>query len=356
MTQRVSRWWDDFMVITTLIFCLFLLLTTNLIAQWSKHPVRWIALICAGGLLGPDFLGFHLWVVMLLDGLMLVALIGWRISRTGPTWFLRLSGVALGVTTAVVMVEFRNAGQEYDRLRTNYPFESMADRLPTSNLAALLVSLSPGGEAWLTKREEFGNYPGIRSRRLRLLHERSVQLFSRRVGFGVSRMSRGADPIIPTERNLAWRGYETKRIAQPGALVATTSSPGDWAIPIASERDFLRPLHEESVADFTGSWGFGYFQDRRHVAGFLSHRFQKVHQPFSRWQVRTLELVGLVVASEPRVYVSDQLPNMQELKHNPTRPLDSLRDRRPDQPPERRRGHDHLRRPHAPDARRHPRG
>ena len=40
--------------------------------------------------------------------------------------------------------------------------------------------------------------------------------------------------------------------------------------------------------------------------------------------MQTLDLVGLILDEEPRVYVSDQLPSMAEVRDVPTRPLDKF--------------------------------
>jgi len=45
------------------------------------------------------------------------------------------------------------------------------------------------------------------------------------------------------------------------------------------------------------------------------------------WTVAKLELVSLLKHSEPRVYVSTQLPRMDQLKDAPTRPLDPFESR-----------------------------
>src|SRR5262249_8974349 len=76
--------------------------------------------------------------------------------------------------------------------------------------------------------------------------------------------------------------------------------------------------------------GFGYVKDRDHVAGFQAHQFSKVPKfrevprPPERWEVRRLDLVGLLLHSEPVVYISSHLPRMDELREVPTRPLNDF--------------------------------
>jgi len=77
----------------------------------------------------------------------------------------------------------------------------------------------------------------------------------------------------------------------------------------------------------TASWnrqspGLRFIKDRRHVAGFETHRFSRVPAPANRWKVQTLELVSLLLHDEPEVYVSTHLPRMERRHGQPTRPLD----------------------------------
>jgi hypothetical protein len=83
-------------------------------------------------------------------------------------------------------------------------------------------------------------------------------------------------------------------------------------------------MHQNSIVDFVNSNGFGLFKDRQHVAGFQRHQFSEVPQPVERWAVETLYLVGLVVHEEPVVYVSGNLPRMDELVNAQTRPPDAF--------------------------------
>jgi hypothetical protein len=93
-------------------------------------------------------------------------------------------------------------------------------------------------------------------------------------------------------------------------------------MPAADESPLGR-LHEAGVGDFASAWGFGYFKDRRHVAGFEPHRFRQVPELWGQpWRVQTLDLVGLLLNDEPRVYVSAQLPKMDRRHGTPTRSLD----------------------------------
>jgi hypothetical protein len=80
--------------------------------------------------------------------------------------------------------------------------------------------------------------------------------------------------------------------------------------------------HLMSVVDFVNHDGFGYFKERRKVAGFQSHRFSRLPWAERNWTVETVDLVGLLLHDEPVAYVSANLPNMDELRGAPTRTLD----------------------------------
>jgi hypothetical protein len=109
---------------------------------------------------------------------------------------------------------------------------------------------------------------------------------------------------------------------QPGPASGEISSPGEWRLLPTGVEVSLGRILGESVLDFANPRGFGYFKDRRHVAGFESHRFSRVPEPEPRWAVRRLELVSLLLHDEPVVYISDHLPEMDKMHNTPTRPLD----------------------------------
>ena len=85
-------------------------------------------------------------------------------------------------------------------------------------------------------------------------------------------------------------------------------------------------IHSESVLDFAHPRGYGFIKDRRHVAGFQSHRFTTVpvSGKKSQWAVQRLDLVSLLLHNEPVAYDSDFLPRMDELRGATTRPLDEF--------------------------------
>ncbi len=90
-------------------------------------------------------------------------------------------------------------------------------------------------------------------------------------------------------------------------------------------------VHIVSRNDFLDADGFGAaIEPSLNVTGFVEHGF---HYPpgadpddHTKWTILRLELVSLLKFAEPRVYVLDHLPQMDQLSSDnaPTRPLDSF--------------------------------
>ena len=113
--------------------------------------------------------------------------------------------------------------------------------------------------------------------------------------------------------------------ALAGDAVAPRGPPPPLALPSDSLTD---KLHLGALVDFVNADGFGYARDREHVAGFLSHRMSSVPAlPTEQWLTRRVELVSLLKHDEPMVYVSKYLPNMDQLREAPVRPLDAFEQR-----------------------------
>jgi hypothetical protein len=86
----------------------------------------------------------------------------------------------------------------------------------------------------------------------------------------------------------------------------------------------LHKMLRESIVDFANPRGFGFFKDRRHVAGFQRHQFSDAPKSMASWAVQTVHLVGLAVHEEPVVYVSGTLPRMDHLSWAEVRPPDAF--------------------------------
>ncbi len=305
------------MLYVSLILAAVLLASTNGIAYGARSPGGKIVGVCLVFLLGLPFLGLILQPVVILAAFLPVAVIVRKESaRRGR--FLRLSLgvtlVAFGLATLLALDDARR----YERLRAAYPFESMEGRVPAPRPESRAKSLSPDALSRLDDLERVGGSGGLRSWRLQRLHAAAVDLFINSYGFGVGRLGIGN----PTEANLTADPQKGSDPRQPGPRPSPARSPGEWTSLTAEAEAPLFALHRQGLFDFVNPASFGYVKDRRHVAGFQPHRVSGVPEVPRRWRVRTLDLVGLLLHDEPRVYVSEKLPRMDELRGAPTRPLD----------------------------------
>jgi hypothetical protein len=223
------------------------------------------------------------------------------------------------VPFAILVIDAWLRTAEWDRLRQEYAFESMEDRvrLPKKNHVGQLSEPSEEQLNRLTKHVA-GESRRFRERMLQSLHDESVRSFINSPGFGVGRR------ILPTESNLK---MELERddgpIRQPDPILPSTLAPSDLREPRSLRKDSLRTLHLDGVFDFVNPRGFGLIENRGKVAGFQSHRFNRVPGA-DQWRVRTVELVGLLMHPEPVVYASDVLPRMDRLRKASTRPLNTF--------------------------------
>ena len=254
-----------------------------------------------------------------IQGLLLaVAAIAWRASGRGPTYFLKLACGTTLVTYALVGRWAWQSNLEYARLRALYPFESIETRLPAPKADPLTAPLTAEASMRLNELESVFGTGGLRTSHLERLHDHAVSLFIESPGFGFSRA------IRLSERSLTAFLPDQRVPNQPGPRLPSTWSPGDLEQPPNHERSLLASLVRDSIGDFVFARGWGYFKDRRQVAGFLPHRFTREPPATEAYTVRTLDLVGILMHDEPVVYVSDHLPAMGELRAAPTRSLDKF--------------------------------
>lgn len=298
-----------------LIASAFLLVVTNRFAYRSNRPAGRITIFCLVCAFGQLCLGFLVPLVSLEALLLILALGVWQRSGRGPEYFRSLSLGSAGLVLAMATVIALRSEWDYERLRARYPYQSMEGRVPLLPVSAVARPPKPEVEDRLERLESRDGFAWFRDRRLQKLHEDKVQLFIDSFGFGYSRMLPG-----PSEQNLLVHRPPVPR--QPGPRVALSTSPNEWRPAQGPEAVALGQLLEMGTLDFTNPLTLGYVKDRQHVAGFEPHRFGDNPGPNEVWTVRTLDLVGLLLEAEPRVYVSEKLPSMEEVGQIPTRPLD----------------------------------
>ncbi|MFT3883054.1 MAG: hypothetical protein QM703_25805 [Gemmatales bacterium] len=231
------------------------------------------------------------------------------------------------------------AYQGIERLRTEYPIVSLADRLPVpANLEIEKASLQStqlveGLDQHYDKdRESPRYYVSNRTAALTQLHSSVYYLFISSPQFGVMRM--------PTAYTRLWRGdYEARDPSQP-------LSPFKPMTPMAlslSEVDGLtgpsttifRPMLFMNITQFVPTNSLGYVKDHKQAAGFLPHGQRDYvrpddyhtgerHEVFKHYTLLRLDLISLLLHEMPVAYLTDTLPAMDKMKELKTRPLDAF--------------------------------
>lgn len=287
--------------------------------------------------------------VSLQSALTFVVLLGCIVCRCKPNVVVPVSIAAMVASYGFFLVKAFSDLHELSKVRQRYPLESVADRLAYEDHAlktsagvanaAQHPRLSFAVEQRLAMREDQrtrSDLPWRHNRRMMLasLHNRKSNEFAIAQGFGRVRMM----PGFVSEKMIELPP------AEPVSMPAETVPPYDpeYQIPNAGVDEGEQPLrqppredlfafHESGAADFVNPDRIGYVQDRDHVAGFQSHRFTTIpevgspySQPQSPWKVTRLELVSLLTHETPVAYVSKHLPQMDELREAPTRPLEDF--------------------------------
>lgn len=116
-----------------------------------------------------------------------------------------------------------------------------------------------------------------------------------------------------------------------------TLIPGNiWLLPSAEEAELF---HEMARRNFVLPRSFGHVESVDRTPGFVPHGMashphshspsdaaqpSKPGMPPETWKIARLELVSLLKHDGPRVYLSEHLPNMKELKGAKTRELNAF--------------------------------
>lgn len=230
--------------------------------------------------------------------------------------------------------------REAKRLRAEYSFESMGERLAYETRSGTTSDQVRSGlltESAFHHEEFMYDVDGSdrsrpRAQALAHVHSSFVQQFIDAPGFGFARMPPpshalielppGLPILLPARPSVDPSMSEVTELPQSLPQKTANDAEGGFATS-------ARSLHRASYLDFVNSQGFGYILDRDHVAGFQPHQFREMpklpaYDEKQRWAVEALDLVSLLKHSKPAAYVSDHLPRMDELRHAPVRPLDAF--------------------------------
>lgn len=237
-----------------------------------------------------------------------------------PTLVIVLFALAAAVY-GYVLYESVDTVRELEAMKRKHPFESLVARLAYetdeygTGSPTLGESQNFNGLV-LTNLKNFEDRSPITVHRrewaLQAIHERTTQQFAAAAGFGAVRMLtvRPEMAELPPRVNM--------RLPLKIVGVESDAQPAE-----------LQSLHGDVMLDFLAPERFGYVRNRDAVAGFESHGFSMLADTpagdeASNWQVSRLELVSLLRHDEPRVYVAETLPQMDQLEEIPHRALDKF--------------------------------
>src|SRR5262249_21674147 len=198
--------------------------------------------------------------------------------------------------------------------RKKLAFESLTERLPKGKPVSPTRPIGPEAkERWERLDNELATWQMPRAKLLQELHEKTRKFFVESPGEGAMRRQLTPEEILLDEFNGAAGTTD-----QPGEQADFPLSPGEPLSRVEPNRDFYH-YHSDGVSNFLYPRGFGHVQDRAHVAGFKSHGFRSDAYPAWRvenwsWRFQYIQLVGILSHETPVVYLTDQLPSMEQVR------------------------------------------
>ncbi|WP_428305883.1 hypothetical protein [Lacipirellula sp.] len=264
---------------------------------------------------------------VVVGGLLLLAAIACRIGPPASTrarYYIAMACIACGIGLSMIPGQIEH--QRLEKLRREFPIVSLNDRLAYEAKTPLVSppALQPAVAQQLATVESALEEQGWRRWQLEKIHQRQYDQFARAIGFGPVRMASPRLQSIetPTLRDVPYeRQVKTKEdLADDPWRIGQPLGPADA----------IEYVHESSRSDFLHPEGYGaVISPRNQVAGFIEHAFhrhplQTANRP--KWLLDRIELISLLKFNEPRVYVLDHLPRMDQLSSDtiPTRPLNEF--------------------------------
>jgi hypothetical protein len=303
------------------LFSVFLSIMLVFVCWWEygqeRRPVALLVALLGAAIGVPLAIGVVVYLVhAFFNFLLCIPLVIFRPRRSA--FAIALTGLMM-VVYGFAFAEGAAELRRLQALRIQYPLESLAKRLEFEKKSPNAlpvpqpdVSLAANVTAHLDDqddRHDIGYYR--RAWALRELHESTYSHFSTAAGFGNSRM--------PSIRHLVIEWEPRSPLVMPYAV--SIESPNDNAE--------LYGVHVAAMDSFLASDRQGYVRSVEEVAGFESHGMGAMPKPWrdappAKWQVSRLELVSLLRHDEPRVYVAETMPMMEELADVPQRPLNDF--------------------------------
>jgi len=316
------------MLFGALIGCVFMFAVANVAARMFGNIAGSLAaFVC---ILPPMMMMFFSPAILINWVLLMAIGIAGAVRRTDAAVFGRKSIAALAVAMVASSGIAVYGIVTPSELEQKFPRESMETRLPYEQIPAVApaaVAARPEVQEHLQDLEyRLSRYRiFLRNRALSQLHRSMVSQFINSSGFGVGRMTHLDEKFITTHSTndpISLSPLDESECEIPATALPTPSlSPND-----------LWNTHVENYLNFVNPEGFGYIKSRTHVVGFVAHGFgdRKIRhgrpaghavQLDGNWRISQLELVSLLKFDAPRVYVSEHLPQMTELKNAKTRSL-----------------------------------
>lgn len=239
---------------------------------------------------------------------------------------------------------------KYDvpELRKKLAYESLAERLEyeTKHKERRVPTPAEAKETWKrlepveSAAENRKSYPWImsetRAKSLRILHTDEVDKFISRFGNGLLRLDvsspRPALWELPAVAPIAFQKLPSIEEDNSAGVVLPPQDAATYAALRWPQVSSLTTFHDDSFINFVNPIGFGHIKDREHVSGFRSHNFRSMPKMAAdpnaavkeTWAVRRLELVSLLKHEKPVVYVTENLPRMEDTSRAKTRPLNEF--------------------------------
>ena len=170
------------MLYVSLVLSAVVLVVAYRAARPAPHPVRWDEFVVTGAVVtaSPCFLLMASPPTTLLVGGLAAALLAWPLARRRVRSFLPLAAGAFVAAYGVATWSAVGRLAELDRVREQYPYEAMADRVPAPPPGPPLPTLAARRLDELDdrlERDDAGAMGDSRARRLRQLHEDTVRYF-----------------------------------------------------------------------------------------------------------------------------------------------------------------------------------
>lgn len=238
-----------------------------------------------------------------------------------------LASIFLGHLVPFLLV-VRSDMRRYDEIREALAPLNIDERLSRPAKPAIDAEPNTNG---LDELEESANYHWKKNGRefhFRRLHRSQVDQFVNNPGFGVVRM---VHPVRDKDFYLPHR----EPIPQP---VRHVTSQERMAIehPVTIPVFFENLTHRKTVVEFAFPFGWGWERSPNEHLGFQPHQLGKRSRFESDmlgtwslelddgWRIATLELIGLLAHPKPTVYMTANLPRVDEAKTAPTRDPDEF--------------------------------